>query len=116
MRENSVERRLREEVEHLGGLCFKWVSPMNAGVPDRIVIMPDGRVRFVELKTIRGRLSKVQEYQMERLRKLGCSVHVLYGVDEVDGFVADVICGGPVRGEEDMQDEVRAARIPTEGD
>ena len=48
--EKDIEKRLVREVKKLGGLCLKWVSPGNSGVPDRIVLMPGGKAIFVELK------------------------------------------------------------------
>ena len=50
MRERDVERYLRERVKQLGGRAYKFVSPGNNGVPDRIVMLPGGKLFFVELK------------------------------------------------------------------
>ena len=51
MNEKLIERKLREGVKALGGLALKFSSPYHRGVPDRIVLMPGGRMYFVELKT-----------------------------------------------------------------
>jgi hypothetical protein len=59
-------------------------------VPDRIVIAPDGRIIFVELKTKIGVVSKIQAWQMNRLRDCGCDVRVLKGFDQVRDFVKEV--------------------------
>lgn len=69
---------------------MKLVSPSNDGVPDRLVLLPGGRVIFVELKTDTGRLSTLQEFVHGRLRRLGMDVQVLYGRDEVLAFVKEV--------------------------
>lgn len=61
MREKDVEKLLTEEVKHLGGRAYKWTSPGNAGVPDRIVIFPGRQPMFVELKTDKGTLSALQD-------------------------------------------------------
>ena len=50
MREKSIEQELVRAVRTAGGLCAKWVSPGLDGVPDRIVLMPGGRLAFVEVK------------------------------------------------------------------
>ena len=50
MRERDVERYLRERVKQLGGRAYKFVSPGNNGVPDRIVMLPGGKLFFVELQ------------------------------------------------------------------
>lgn len=88
MREKDIEGRLREGIKKLGGLCYKFVSPGNRGVPDRIVLLPGGTVHFVELKTEVGRLSKIQRVQLKRLERLGLQVEVLYGLSEVEEFLA----------------------------
>ena len=60
MREKDIEKILVAEVRKLGGRAYKWVSPGNDGVPDRIVIFPGKTPVFVELKTDTGKLSALQ--------------------------------------------------------
>lgn len=79
MLEKDVEKILVAEVAKAGGRAYKWVSPGNAGVPDRIVILPGRTPVFVELKTDKGRLTALQESQLERLRKLGQQACVVHG-------------------------------------
>lgn len=93
MREATIEARLVREVRKLGGLCYKFTSPGNPGVPDRIVILPDGRTIYVELKTEIGRLSKLQKWQREELQKRGADVRVLKGLDQVMEFLEEVRSG-----------------------
>ena len=85
--EKTTEARLRKELRALGCLFFKFVSPGNAGVPDRLVVMPDGRVVFVELKREDGILSPQQTRQIARLRAQGCDVRVLWGPLDALEFV-----------------------------
>ena len=66
MRESELEARLVLGVAKLGGRAYKFVSPGNTGVPDRLIVMPHGRVMFAELKTDAGRLSPRQELQIQR--------------------------------------------------
>lgn len=54
------EKILVAEVRKLGGRAYKWVSPGNDGVPDRIAIFPGKAPVFVELKTDTGKLSALQ--------------------------------------------------------
>lgn len=89
--ESSIEKTLCELLRKHGALCLKFVSPGNPGVPDRIVMLPDGRVVFVELKAERGTLDSRQEWQIERLRNLGADVRVLWGADQVREFVEEVL-------------------------
>lgn len=88
MRERDIEGRLRDGIKKLGGRCYKFVSPGNRGVPDRLVLLPGGAVYFVELKTEVGRLSKIQRVQIKRMERLGVQIAVLYGLSEVDAFLA----------------------------
>lgn len=88
-RENKVERYLDSEILKLGGITRKWVSPGVNGVPDRIVIV-NGLVWFVEVKTVDGRLSPWQKREIERLNDHGVAALVVYGVEGVDEFIQDV--------------------------
>lgn len=90
MKESTIEARLVREVRKLGGLCYKFTSPGNPGVPDRIVILPDGRTIYVELKTEIGRLAKIQQWQIGELRKRGADVRVLKGMEQVVAFLEEV--------------------------
>ena len=90
MRERDIEQRLVREVRKRGGEAFKWTSPGNDGVPDRIVMMPGGLLLFVELKADRGQLSPVQKAQIRRIQKLGQEVRVIQGMDELEEFLHEV--------------------------
>lgn len=90
MKESSIEAKLVRMVRAKGGLCYKFVSPGNPGVPDRIVITPVGRTIYVELKTEVGRLAAVQKWQQEEMRKRGAEVRTLKGLDQVRAFVEEV--------------------------
>lgn len=89
MRESDIEARLRKHINMACGMFFKFVSPGNDGVPDRIVMLPWGRIIFVELKTSRGKLSQVQKYQIWRLLQMGQQVAVLFGPDAIEDFLND---------------------------
>lgn len=78
------------EVKKLGGRAYKFVSPGNNGVPDRMVIFPGQAPVFVELKTGKGQLSALQEVQIRRLRELGQKVFVAKGIDGVSQFLQDM--------------------------
>lgn len=89
MLERDIEKVLVAEVRKLGGRAYKFVSPGNDGVPDRIVFFPDGRVIFVELKTDKGKLTTLQRVQCGQIRDLHQTVKVLYGIDGVSQFFQD---------------------------
>lgn len=89
MLEKQIEEKLRIGVKKMGGLAYKFTSPGNIGVPDRIVILPAGKVWFVELKTETGRLTPNQSRQIDRLKNLGCNVCTLYGIEDVEKFMKE---------------------------
>jgi hypothetical protein len=91
MTEAQIERKMARMVRDRGGLSYKFVSPSNPGVPDRIVITPDGRTIYIELKTEIGRLAKIQAWQIEEMRKRGADVRVLKGWENVKAFVEEVM-------------------------
>ena len=90
MIESEIERKLVAAVRHHGGKAYKLVSPGNNGMPDRLVILPDGKVYFVELKTDTGRLSLNQRMQIGRLERLKQNVRVLYGMKDVERFIDEI--------------------------
>lgn len=90
MREKDIEKILVSEVKKLGGRAYKWTSPGNDGVPDRIVIFPGRPPVFVELKADNGKLTALQKIQIERLKDLGQKVRVLYGIDGLSQFFQDL--------------------------
>lgn len=89
--EKQIESYLRKQAEKKGGRAYKFVSPGNAGVPDRIVVLPKGRVVFVELKGPHGHLTALQLNAIARLQILGCEAYVVRTKEEADRILA-----GPV--------------------
>lgn len=90
MLEKEIERWLGEQMKKLGCLYFKFTSPSNPGVPDRLIITPDGRTIYVELKTEIGRLSNIQKWQIGRMQALGADVRKIKGKDEAKAFAREV--------------------------
>lgn len=90
MKESAIEAKLVKGIREAGGLCYKFTSPGNPGVPDRIIILPGGRVVFAELKTEIGRLSSIQRWQTGELQARGAEVRVLKGLEQVQDFLREV--------------------------
>ena len=86
MLEKDLEARFRERVRQAGCKALKFVSPGNAGVPDRIVLVPGGRACFVELKKKGKKPRPLQEHTIRELRDLGFEVHVIDSLLEVELF------------------------------
>lgn len=91
MREKVIERHLAVAVKKLGGMAVKFVSPGLAGVPDRIILLPDGKMAFVELKAPGRRLRALQEKRKKQLEALGFSVYVIDRLEQIGGML-DEIC------------------------
>lgn len=88
--ESKIEAWLNDQIRKLGGKSYKFVSPGNPGVPDRIYLLPNGRIYFVELKRIIGKLSGVQVWQREQFRQMGVDVRVIYGMDQAKEFIKEL--------------------------
>ena len=85
--EKDIEQKLVSIVKRHGGYCLKWVCPGWVGVPDRIVLLPRGRVTFVELKRPKGgRLSPMQKWWAKKLVSLGFRHWVLWDMEELELF------------------------------
>lgn len=87
MREKSVETYLREQVKAHGGNAYKFVSPGNAGVPDRLVLFPGGRAAFVELKAPGKKPTLLQQAQIKKISSMGFQAFVIDSKSEVDKFI-----------------------------
>jgi len=87
VREKRVEQELSRSVKDVGGWCVK-ILPSVAGLPDRLVLFPDGRIFFVELKSPTGVLSPRQHVIHNRLGTLGHTVIVLRTPEQVTEWVS----------------------------
>jgi hypothetical protein len=86
MTEKKIERYLAAKVKAVGGISYKLTCQGTAGLPDRLVLFPEGKAGFVELKKPGGKLRKRQEAIIKKLRGLGFSVFVIdskLGVDNM---------------------------------
>ncbi len=90
MRERDVEKRLVTAVQKRHGLCPKWVSPGLDGVPDRIILLPGGRIAFAELK-VPGRMPRaLQLHRKAQLEQLGFRVHVIDSREQIGGVLDEI--------------------------
>lgn len=77
MREKVIEQKLVRAVKQMGGICPKFVSPGMDGMPDRLVLLPGGRIAFAEVKAPGQKPRPLQARRHEQLRALGFRVLVL---------------------------------------
>lgn len=90
MKESEIEKHLREQVKAAGGRAYKFVSPGNNGVPDRIVLLPGGVLAFVELKAPGKKPTDLQLAQQNKIAKLGFKVYVMDSKEKVDEFIKGI--------------------------
>lgn len=85
MQESALERKICDYIKTLGGKAYKWVSPGTSGVPDRIAILPGGRIIFIEVKRpgLRDGLRVRQKKVIATLEKLGCTVWRISDMDDL---------------------------------
>lgn len=83
--EKEIEQKLKTLVEgRLGGLCLKWVCPGWSGVPDRILLLPGGKIYFVELKRPKGgKVDPLQTWWKRRLENLGFTVWHIHSIEQL---------------------------------
>ena len=91
MLEKQIERKLTEKVKKLNGMCLKQTS--LAGIPDRLILLPGGKMAFVELKAPGEKPRKLQQIRIKQLRKMGFMCFVVDGLEMISD-VLDSIKGG----------------------
>lgn len=90
MLEKQIEKKFSEKCIKIGGRAFKFVSPGVNGVPDRIVLMPKGKIVFVEFKAPGKKLRPLQEKRKEELEALGFKVYVIDSVKGVEEAIGEL--------------------------
>ncbi len=90
MREKVIEQKFREAVRQKGGLALKFTSPGFDGMPDRLALLPNGKIAFVEVKT-KGEKPRPLQFARHRfLRKLGFKVYILDDTDQIGGIIDEI--------------------------
>lgn len=88
--ESQLEKKFCEKIKKLGGMPLKFTSPGRAGVPDRIVLMPEGKIYFVEMKSSAGNISILQDYVFKKFSELGFKVHIINSVESLENFLSEI--------------------------
>ena len=95
MLEKEIEQRLVEAAKRVGGLALKFVSPGYDGMPDRLLLLPGGRMSFVEVKAPGMKPRPLQRRRHELLRGLGFRVYVLDAGEQIEQIIKEM--GGDAR-------------------
>ena len=90
MREKTIESKLVKAVKNMGGLAPKFVSPGFDGVPDRLVLLPHGKIAFVELKATGKTLRPLQVKRKRQLESLGFSVYRVDAAEQIGGILDEI--------------------------
>lgn len=90
MLEKQIESRLKKSVENAGGLCLKFTLPNYNGMPDRLVLLSDERIAFVELKSNGKKPRALQLARHKMLKRLGFKVYVIDDVEQIGGMIDEI--------------------------
>lgn len=90
MREKYIEQKLVRVVKSHGGIALKFTSPGFDGMPDRLILLPKGRIAFVEVKASGENPRPLQLSRHEMLRRLGFKVYVLDNIEQIGGILDEI--------------------------
>ena len=88
--EKEIESYLTEKAKAYGGLALKWVCPSWTGVPDRIVLLPGGKIGFVETKAPGKHPRPQQARWQERLIRLGFKAYTADSKSDIDRILKEI--------------------------
>jgi diacylglycerol kinase family enzyme len=90
MNEKRIEQFLVKRIKQYGGLALKFVSPGWDGAPDRILLLPNGRICFAEIKAPGGKLRPLQRRRKSQIERLGFRVFVIDGTEQIGGIISEI--------------------------
>ena len=91
VREQLIEKTLKKKVEQSNGLAIKFISPSLVGIPDRLLLMPNGIVGFVEVKRPGGKLRQIQKKRIQQLTELGFKCFILDDIEMIDLMIKELM-------------------------
>ncbi len=89
-REKEIEEKLRLSVKVHGGIALKFTSPGFDGMPDRLILLPNGKMAFAELKSPGKKPRPLQLARHRFLRRLGFKVYVIDGIEQIGGIIDEI--------------------------
>ncbi|XJZ27684.1 VRR-NUC domain-containing protein [Bacillota bacterium Lsc_1132] len=90
MREKNIEQKLVLMTKDLGGLALKLVSPGFDGMPDRLILLPERKIAFIEVKAPGKTLRPLQEKRKRQLESLGFLVFCLDHIEQIGGILREI--------------------------
>jgi hypothetical protein len=90
MREKLLEQKLVTAVKNMDGIALKFVSPGFDGMPDRVVLLPKGKIAFIEVKRKGEKPRQLQASRHGMLRRLGFLVYVLDNIEQIGGILNEI--------------------------
>ena len=90
MREKQIEQKLGQAVKKKGGLCLKFVSPNFDGMPDRLILLPGGKIAFAELKAPGKKPRPLQLARHKALMKLGFRVYIIDRMEQIGAILDEI--------------------------
>ena len=90
MREKQIEQKLVKAAKDMGGLAIKFTSPGFDGMPDRLVLLPEGKIAFVEVKAPGKTMRPLQEKRKRQLETLGFLVFCIDQPEQIGGILTEI--------------------------
>lgn len=91
MLESNIQRKIIEKAEAKGCLAIKIIRANKSGIPDLCILTPNGKALFIEVKKPGGVASKLQEYYISFIRKLGFATAICYSWEDAIAMVDKVM-------------------------
>ena len=88
-REKALEKKLTNEVKKRGGWAVKLLSSLVSGLPDRLCLLPGGRLFFAEVKGTGLKPTKIQKFVHDKIRGLGFRVEVVDSTEKINQILKD---------------------------
>mgnify|MGYP001082343408 FL=1 len=90
MLEKEIECKLKSAVKNMGGIAFKFTAPGINGVPDRLVLLPHGKIAFIELKAPGRKMRPLQVRRKRQLERLGFLVYCIDSAEQIGGVLDEI--------------------------